>query len=62
MLLVGSLDSADFSRGDFTDTVSNTFVWSLILLVLAIGGVGIQLMQRAVMRQTIRETWYVESL
>ena len=62
MLMLGSLDSADFSRGDFTDTVSNTFVWSLILLVLAIGGVVIQLMQRAVMRQTIRETWYVESL
>ena len=25
MLLVGSLNSADFSRGDFTDTVSNSF-------------------------------------
>src|SRR6185503_12340584 len=31
MLLVGSLNSADFSRGDFTDTVSNSFGWSLLL-------------------------------
>jgi hypothetical protein len=60
MLLVGSLDSVDFSRGDFTDTVSNSFVWSLLLLVLAIGGIVIQAMQWARMRQGIRETWYAE--
>ena len=39
MLLVGSLNSADFSAGDFTATVSNSFVWSLLLFVLAIGGI-----------------------
>ena len=61
MLLVGSLDSADFSRGDFTDTVSNSFGWSLLLFVLAIGGIVIQAMQRALMRQSIQETWYAES-
>jgi hypothetical protein len=61
MLLVGALDSADFSRGDFTDTVSNSFGWSLLLFVLAIGGIVIQAMQRAVMRQSIQETWYAES-
>ena len=61
MLLVGSLDSADFSRGDFTDTVSNSFGWSVLLLVLAIGGILIQAMQRALMRQSIHETWYVEA-
>ena len=60
MLLVGSLNSADFSRGDFTDTVSNSFGWSLLLLVLAIGGIVIQAMQRALMRQSIQETWYAE--
>ena len=54
MLLVGSLDSADFSRGDFTDTVSNSFGWSLLLLVLAIGGIVIQARQRALMRQSIQ--------
>ena len=61
MLLVGSLNSADFSRGDFTDTVSNSFGWSLLLLVLAIGGIVIQAMQRALMRQSIQETWYAEA-
>jgi hypothetical protein len=61
MLLVGSLNSADFSRGDFTDTVSNSFGWSMLLLLLAVGGIVIQAMQRALMRQTIQETWYAES-
>ncbi len=61
MLLVGSLNSADFSRVDFTDTVSNSFGWSLLLLVLAIGGIVIQAMQRALMRQGIQETWYAEA-
>ena len=61
MLLVGSLNSADFSRGDFTDTVSNSFGWSLLLVVLAIGGIVVQAMQRAVMQQSIREVWYVET-
>lgn len=60
MLLVGSLDSSDFSRGDFTDTVSNSFGWSLLLLALAVGGILIQAMQRALMRQSIQQTWYAE--
>ena len=47
MLLFGSLNSADFSRGDFTDTVSNSFGWSLLLLVLAVGGIVVQVRQRA---------------
>ena len=61
MLLVGSLNSADFSRGDFTDTVSNSFGWSLLLLVLAIAGILVQARQRAVMRQNIQEVWYAEA-
>ena len=60
MLLFGALDSSDFSRGDFTDTVSNSFGWSLLFLVLAVGGIAIQALQRALMRQSIRETWYAE--
>ena len=61
MLLVGSLNSADFTRGDFTDTVENGWAWSLLLVVLAIGGILIQARQRAVMRRSIRETWYAET-
>jgi hypothetical protein len=62
MLLVGSLNSADFSRGDFTDTVSNSFGWTLLLLVLAIGGILLQVSQRALMRQNIHEVWYAETV
>ena len=61
MLLVGSLNSADFTRGDFTDTVENGWAWSLVLLVLAFVGIVIQALQRAVLRRTIHETWYAES-
>ena len=61
MLLVGSLNSADFSRGDFTDSVSNSFGWSLLLLVLAVGGITIQARQRTLMRQSIQQTWYAEA-
>ncbi len=62
MLLVGSLNSADFSRGDFTDTVSNSFWWSLLLLVLAVFGIIVQLRQRALMQQSVREVWYAENV
>jgi len=61
MLLVGSLNSADFSRGDFTNTVSNSWAWSLLLLVLAIGGILVQLRQRAVLSRSIQETWSAEA-
>jgi hypothetical protein len=61
MLLVGSLNTDDFNRGDFTDTVSNSFGWSLLLLVLAIGGIVTQARQRALMRQSIHEVWYAET-
>jgi hypothetical protein len=60
MLLVGSLNSADFTRGDFTDRVENGWAWSLLLLALAFVGVLIQARQRVVLRRTIRESWYVE--
>jgi hypothetical protein len=61
MLLVGSLNSADFDDAGFTDTVSNSFWWSVLLLVLAIAGIVIQGAQRALMRQSVQETWYAES-
>ena len=58
MLIFGALDSADFTEGDFTETVSNRFGWALLLLVLAIGGIIVQVRERVVLRRSIRETWY----
>jgi hypothetical protein len=61
MLLVGSLNSADFTRGDFTNTIENGWAWSLLLVVLAFIGIFIQARQGVVMRRTIQQTWYAES-
>lgn len=61
MLLVGSLNSADFSTGDFTNSVQDSWAWSLLLLVLAFAGIFNQARQRVVMRRTVQEAWYAES-
>ena len=58
MLLVGEINTSDFSRGDFTDTVSNSFVWSLLLIVLAVFGILVQASQRAMMSRSIHSVWY----
>ena len=62
MLLVGELNTREFTRGDFTDTVSNSAWWSLLLLALAVVGVVIGARQRVAMRRTIREVWYAEAV
>ena len=61
MLLVGSLNSADFTRSGFTDAVDAGWGWYLLLLALALVGIVAQTRQRVTMRRTVRETWYVES-
>jgi hypothetical protein len=61
MLLVGSLDSADFTQGAFTDAVQDSWGWYLTLLVLAFVGIFAQARQRVMMRRTIEEVWYAES-
>ncbi len=61
MLLVGSLNSADFTKGDFTDTVENGWAWSLLLLALAVIGILNQVRQQVVLRRTIHEAWYAET-
>ncbi|WP_020144371.1 hypothetical protein [Terracoccus sp. 273MFTsu3.1] len=61
MLLVGAIDSADFTRSTFTQTVHTSWVWYLTLLALALIGIVAQTRQRLAMRRTIQETWYVES-
>ena len=60
MLVVGSLNSADFTRGDFTDKVSASWGWYLLFLVLFVFGIVVQMRQRAMMRRSIHEVWYAE--
>jgi hypothetical protein len=61
MLLVGAIDSADFTRGNFTQAVQASWGWYVTLLVLALVGIVAQTRQRLAMRRSIQETWYVES-
>ena len=61
MLLVGSLNSADFTQGAFTDAIEDSWGWYLMVIVLAFVGVIVQAMQRVMMRRPIEEVWYAES-
>jgi len=61
MLLLGTLDSEDFTEGTFIDAVQASWGWYLLLLALALVGIVAQTRQRVTMRRTVRETWYAES-
>lgn len=61
MLLVGSLNSADFTRATFTETVKDSWGWYVTLLILAFLGIIIQARQRAVMRRTIHAYWSTQT-
>ena len=61
MLLTGSLNSADFTRATFTESVKDSWGWWLTLVVLALLGIIIQARQRAVMRRTIHAYWASET-
>jgi hypothetical protein len=61
MLLFGSLNSADFTEGAFTDAVQDSWWWYLLLLGLAILGIVVQSAQAVLMSRSIEEVWYAES-
>jgi hypothetical protein len=60
MLMVGSLNSADFTRSAVTDTIQDSWGWYVMLLVLAVAGIVAQTRQRLAMRRTIHEAWAAE--
>jgi len=62
MLLFGSLNSSDFTRGTFTDTVKDSWGWYLLLVVLAVFGIVVQARQQIAMRRSIHDVWYAESV
>ena len=61
MLMVGSLNSGDFSRAAFSQSVNDSWGWYLTLLVLILVGIAAQIRHRTTWRRTVRETWYVEN-
>jgi hypothetical protein len=61
MLIVGALESADFTEGSITAAIQDGWVWSLLLLVLALVGIVAQTRQRTALRRSVEETWYAES-
>ena len=61
MLLVGRIDSADFTRGDVARAVHAGWGWYLTVLVLALIGIVAQTRQRLAMRRTVQQSWYAES-
>jgi hypothetical protein len=60
MLLLGSIDSADFTQAGFTSAVKDSWGWYLTLLVLAVLGFVAQTRAR-LMQRSVREAWYVET-
>ena len=62
MLLVGSLNSSDFTRGAFTDAVEDNWFWYLLVVLLAVVGMVAQGQAAIRMRRTVRQVWYDESV
>jgi hypothetical protein len=61
MLVVGTINSADFTRSSFTQAVHAGWGWYLTLVVLALIGIVAQTRQRLAMRRTVQQSWYAES-
>ena len=61
MLLVGALESADFTEGSFSSAVDTSWVWWVLLVVLALVGILVQTRQQVVMRRSINDAWYARS-
>ncbi|WP_421742332.1 DUF4203 domain-containing protein [Cellulomonas sp.] len=61
MLLLGTLNSADFTEGSFSSAVDAGWGWSVLVLVLAVIGFVVQTRQRVEVRRTVNEAWLAEA-
>jgi len=61
MLLVGSLNSADFTESSFSSALDASWFWYVLLAVLALIGIIAQTRQRVAVRRSINEAWYAEA-
>lgn len=60
MLVFGSINSADFTRGDITSAIDGRWGWWLNALVLTVCDIIAQA-AGAARAQTIRAAWYSEA-
>ncbi|KQY46094.1 hypothetical protein [Cellulomonas sp. Root137] len=61
MLLLGTLNSADFTEGSFSSAVDAGWGWFVLVLVLAVIGFIVQTRQRVEVRRSINEAWDAQS-
>ncbi|MGO4257357.1 TM7S3/TM198-like domain-containing protein [Marmoricola sp. RAF53] len=57
MLLVGDLNSDDFTRSAFSDRVQDSWGWYLTVVVIAIVAILVQTRQAIALRRSLRENW-----
>ena len=61
MLLVGSLNSADFADGGFSGAADVAWGWYVVALVLALIGFIAQTRARVAVRRSVNEAWLAEA-
>jgi len=61
MLLFGILNSADFTEASFSSAVDASWLWYVVLVVLAVIGIVAQTRQRVVIQRTVNEAWYART-
>lgn len=61
MLLLGTLNSADFTEGGFSSAVDAGWGWWLLLVALVVIGFLAQTRQRVAVRRSVNEAWYAQS-
>jgi hypothetical protein len=61
MLVFGILNSADFTQASFSSAVDASWIWWVLLVVLAVIGIVAQTRQRVVIQRTVNEAWYART-
>jgi hypothetical protein len=61
MLLFGILNSEDFTQASFSSAVDASWIWWVVLVVLAVIGIVAQTRQRVLVQRTVNEAWYART-
>jgi hypothetical protein len=57
MLIGGSLNSANFTDGNFTSRVNDDWWWYVLFVVVAGAGIAVQSLNRAMLNRSVRASW-----